>query len=201
MQKTSPKSTPSRETEPNSYCSQCQPPPAACMATPSLKWDFFQFSLKQMAAKWNCISHHSDAASQSRHAVLIYLVEDFLQIPLKWLMHCQKPKPEIGGNHSPNSSPPFLGLNPPVKLVEKNHRFLHPSAPSSPLFHCSQTKRNSQEGQRTEIHLCWRMHWRALHLCFILLFNQPQAWAEQHLGWPGSAASGILTFLGHVWLR
>lgn len=124
VQKTSPKSTPLRETEPpNSYCSWCQPPTAACMATPSLKWDLFQFSLKQMTAKWNCTSHHSDESqkelSQSRHAVLIYLVEDFSRIPLKWLMHCQKLKPELGGNHSPNSSPPLLGLNPPAKPIKK----------------------------------------------------------------------------------
>lgn len=53
-----------------------------------------------MATKWSCMNHHSDDSqkelSHTRHAVLNYLPEDFLQIPLQWLKHRQKLKPGLG---------------------------------------------------------------------------------------------------------
>lgn len=69
-----------------------------------------------MATKWSCISHHSDESqkelSHAGHTVLIYLLGDFLQIPLKRLIHCQKLKPGLGKSPTqPNTAISGFPLN------------------------------------------------------------------------------------------
>lgn len=129
---------------------QLAPATYSCAAQQHLPLNgiFFQFPLKRTATKWSCLSHFSDESQKelphTRHAILNYLLEDFLQLLFKWLMHCQKRKPGLSKSFTqPTTTIPGFPLNPPDKLIE-NHRFLRPSAPSSlsPLFDCSQTQPN-----------------------------------------------------------
>lgn len=159
-----------------------------------------------MATKWSCISHHSDESQKellhARHAVLI----TFWRISCRflWSGWCTARSWSLDlGNQSPSPPLPFLG-SLWIHLLNwyKNHRFLHPLATSSPssLFHCTQTQHQAYGQEEQKIHLCWRIHWRALHPHYILQFSQPQAWAPTLLSNTPMVGLTRLCSLWNAWV-